>query len=213
MTEPNYQRATEKAEEAVSRFGACSSPDDLLQILSMLPNVSVFALSVDSVPGREAWDAFSCVRQHGSGFQYIVVYNRALPPLTLASVLARELGHVILEHDGSDSESVWMAEAVCFSRRFLSFQASVPSVVVYFRPELQTLSMSFKSMQTFHTIDSLKRSVAFEQTRRSRFVGNKKTFSPCDVEICCLDEEDVFGGWKNYSSVVVAGRTVGYCGE
>lgn len=211
MIEPNYQRSAEKAAEASARFGACSSPCDLLQIFSMLPNVSVVSISVDSVPGREAWDAFSCVRPHDGGFQYIVIYNRLLSPSVLAFALARELGHVILEHDGLAPERVWMEEAVCFARNLLS--SSVPAVVVYFRPEHQILTMSFKSMQTFDSLDALKRSVAYEQTRRSRFVGRNAVYLPCDVEIRCLDEEDVFGGWKNYSSVVVVGRTVGYCGE
>ena len=68
-------------------------------------------------------------------------------------------------------------------------------------------------MQTFDRIDDLKQSVADELTRTSRFIGKTDAvYSASDIEIRRLKEKDIHGGWKEYSSVVLAGRPLGYCG-
>ena len=141
------------------------------------------------------------------------MYNSSLPDFLLRRTLARELGHVVLEHDGTGPEDVWMEEARCFAYHLLSGCTAFRVVTIFYRPHRQTISGSFKSMQTFDSIDALKQSVADEQTRISRFIGKETVFTPADVEIRALNEKDIFGGWKNYSSVVLAGRSVGYCGE
>lgn len=85
--------------------------------------------------------------------------------------------------------------------------------MILYRPYNIIISASFKAMQIFSSIDDLKQFIADEQTRISRFVGRSVVYSPADIEIQSLDRKDVFAGWKNYSSVSVAGRPVGYCGE
>ena len=51
--------------------------------------------------------------------KYIVAYNQRLPFYMLQSGLSRELGHIILGHDGSRTEEVRSAEAYCFAHHLL----------------------------------------------------------------------------------------------
>ena len=53
--------------------------------------------------------------------KYCIGYNQRLPFYMLQRGLARELGHIILGHDGKKlPEDVRMAEAYCFAHHFLS---------------------------------------------------------------------------------------------
>ena len=203
MILPDYDHAVLKAQETAARY---SSADPLV-VLRRLPRVLLLSvgLPVDQ-------DAFTCVQRRKDKLCYIVYYNPSLPAFQLRAVLARQLAHVVLQHDGSVSEAVWSEEANCFAYHFLCYRPPVRTVVLY-RPVHKTLSVSFKMMQTFDSIDELRQSIADDQTRYNRFVGKNVSVSPSDVEIRSLPEKDIFGGWKNYSSVVVAGRPVGFCGE
>ena len=207
--QPDYKRAAVAASDTLARFGSGSSVADLLRIFQRFPNVAVFPFSLSPVSDAETWESSTFVRDH----KYIVMYNDSLPDYLLRRTLARELGHVVLSHDGTGPEDVWMEEASSFAYHLLSGCTAFRVVTIFYRPHRQTISGSFKSMQTFDSIDELKRSVADEQTRISRFIGKETVFTPADVEIRSLNEKDIFGGWKNYSSVVLAGRSVGYCGE
>jgi len=208
---PDYKKAAARAAETSASFGSCSSPDDVLRILKSFPFVFVAALDVNPLSEKEVWDAFTLVREKNGVLQYIVTYNNRLPSFLLLRVLARELGHVILCHNGTAPEEIWMEEADCFSYHLIC--SAVRAVTVFFRPERRTVSSSFKEMTVFNSMYDLKKAVAEEQTRYFRFIGKKQSFQPADVEIRSLGKKDVFAGWKNYSTVVVAGRPVGYCGE
>ena len=208
---PDYKKAAAKAAQTSASFGSCVSPDDVLRILKSFPSVFVAALDVNPLSEKEVWGAFTLVREKNGVLQYIVTYNKRLPSFLLLRVLARELGHVVLRHDGTAPEEIWMEEADCFSYHLVC--SAVRTVTVYFRPERKSASSSFKDMIVFDSMDALKRAVADEQTRYCRFIGKKDVFHPADVEIRALDEKDALAGWKNYSSVIVAGRPVGYCGE
>ena len=208
MIIPDYDAAARKAEETYTRYSVGPFPADPLQILRRLPRVLL--ISCDAPVDQ---DAFTCVQRRNGHLCYIIYYNPDLPHYALRSALARQLAHVILQHDGTVPESVWTEEANCFAYHFLCYRPPV-RVVINFRPVRSTLSSSFKAMQTFDSMDALKAFVAETHTKLQRFIGKADAlFHPSDVEILSLDEKDVYGGWKNYSSVVVAGRPVGYCGE
>lgn len=207
--QPDYKRAAVAASDTLARFGSGTSVADLLRILQRFPNVAVFPFALSPVSDADTWEASTFFRDQ----KYIVMYNGTLPDHLLRRTLARELGHVVLEHDGTGPEDVWMEECSCFAYHLLSGCTAFRVVTIFYRPHRQTVSGSFKSMQTFDSIDALKQAVAEEQTRISRFIGKETVFTPSDVEIRSLKEKDIFGGWKNYSSVVLAGRSVGFCGE
>jgi hypothetical protein len=53
--------------------------------------------------------------------QYVVVYNARLPFEIICRGVARELGHIVLGHDGmTRSADVRRAEAMCFAHHLLS---------------------------------------------------------------------------------------------
>lgn len=199
---PNYENAARKAYDTRTQFGL----SDPLQILSQLSNVLVFTFSFSDMPVDQ--DAFTCV----DGNKFIIFYNGSLSPVRLRAALARELGHVVLQHDGKDPEEIWDEEATCFAYHFLCPPPSV-CVCVKYRPNRATVSMSFKDMQTFDSMLALKEAIAADQTRWSHYGGSNRTYTPDDVEIRNLHEKDIFGNWNNYSAVFVNGRSVGYCGQ
>jgi hypothetical protein len=199
---PNYNNAAAKAYETFTRFGS-SDPQLILRRLS---NVLLITFDASDLPMEQ--DAFTCVDQN----KYIVFYNRSLSPVQLRSVLARELGHVILRHDGKDPEEIWTEEATCFAYHLLCPPPSA-CVEIKYRPDLSSVSMSFKSMRVFSSISALKEAVADEHTRNARFIGRHHTYTPDDVQIRNLHEKDIFGHWNNYSAVVLDGKSVGYCGQ
>lgn len=208
--EPNYKGAAAAASDTCSSH---SSSDPLL-ILKKLRNVLLISYSF--TPGCSVspeQDAVTLVDKVNGRFRYIVMYDQNLPPVRLRFALARELAHVVLQHDGTGPEDVWMEEANCFAYHLLSGCTAFRVITIYYRPERSTPSASFKDLRTFDSIDALKRAVAEEHTRISRFIGRQDVYGPADIEIRNLNQKDIFGGWKNYSSVFVAGRPVGYCGE
>jgi len=211
--EPNYERASSLALDVATRFGFVSSSGDLLRILHELPGVFVVSMDMNPAPGKESWDAFTCVREKAGALQYIIMYNSSLLPFTLRHVLARELGHVVLEHDGLAPEDIWMQESDCFAYHLLAFRPP-RTVTIYFRPDRKSVSASFKEMMIFDSLDTLKQAIADDCTRRSHFIGRGSVvYHPADVEIRVLNEKDIYAGWKNFCSVTVAGRPVGFCGE
>lgn len=210
--EPNYNKAASAAYDVFPLCG--SSASDILRFFDNFPNVFTYALDIDFLPGgTEPWDAFTCVREKGGSRQYIVVYNSRLSPSLLRRSLARELAHVVLGHDGTDPEDIWMEEANCFAYHLICDLPVIRVLDVHFRPDMRTVSASFKAMQTFPSMEALKAAIAEDQTRFSHYVGQNTFYHPSDVEIHPIAEKDIFGHWKNYSSVVVAGRKIGYCGN
>lgn len=199
---PNYENAARKAYDTRTHFGL----SDPLQILRQLSNVLVITFSFSDMPVDQ--DAFTCV----DGNKFIIFYNDSLSPVRLRSVLARELGHVILQHDGKDPEEIWDEEATCYAYHFLCPPPSA-CVEIKFRPKHAMLSWSFKDMRIFSSLHALKEAIADEQTRIAKYIGHHVSYTPDDVEIRNLNQTDIFGHWNNYSSVIVGGKPVGFCGE
>lgn len=194
------------ARAASALFDPSSRPDPL-RVLRSLPNVLLIAFE-SSAGILSGQDSLTLVDRKGNNLHYIVLYNSALPDYQLRRALARELGHVVLRHDGNAPEYIWMEEAECFAFHYLALRP----VVVRFRPLHSSVSWSFKGMLEFSSMDDLKAALAEQHTRFSRFIGRNVSYTADDVQISALDK-DHFAGWKNYSSVVIGNHTVGYCGE
>ena len=67
----------------------------------------------------ENHDAVSSVYVKDGQPHYLVAYNMRLPQYIVHRALAREMGHIILCHDGSRPEDVRNAEALCFAHHLL----------------------------------------------------------------------------------------------
>ena len=128
---PNYDNAAVRASETLIRYGITTSPVDPLPILKKYPNVKVVAFAeaahrvgmeretlIDML-GSESRAAVTTVQQADGETRYIVVYNQRMQFVLLQRALARELGHIVLGHDGSRPVDVRMAEAYCFALHLL----------------------------------------------------------------------------------------------
>lgn len=202
---PDFSAAIIRAMETAMDFG--TSPLDALKrqknVLLMPYDISGEGISL---PTENR--SFTLVNRVGTQLQYIVVYNTKCSDQDLA----RELAHVMLQHDGSSPEAVWSAEADCFARCYLSMPKvkKIISKRVSFRPHHTTL-WSLKSVREFDSIDHMKAEIVAEQNRISRFIGGTGNLTISHVTL--EPSSDPVTGWQNVHSVIVAGRSVGYCGE
>lgn len=124
---PDYEKAAIKATETLIKYGISTAPVDPLVILKKMPGVLVLsyeALSnesgmnqrdVVSICGEKNQDAFTTVIMKDGKPQYLVTYNQMLSVHLFQRALARELGHIVLGHDGSLPEDVRNQEAKCFA--------------------------------------------------------------------------------------------------
>ena len=146
---PDYQKAAVKAAETLIKHGISSSPVSPLPILKNTPGVLVFSYQavsdntdldrrcVISMFGEHNQDAFTTVNMKDGKPQYIVTYNQRISQVLIQRALARELGHIVLGHDGSLPEDVRNEEAKAFANHLLcprplihAFQASGLRVTV-----------------------------------------------------------------------------------
>lgn len=128
---PDYLLAATKATETLIRFGIGSAPISPIPILKKTPGVLVVSyqslsedLSQDrrcmiDTFGEKNQDAFTSVNLKDGKKLYIVTYNQQLSQVFVQRALARELGHIILGHDGSRPEDVRNEEAKCFANHLL----------------------------------------------------------------------------------------------
>ena len=117
--EPNYERAATLALEA---------PIMPLEILKNSPGVLVFTFAEvsndtgidrDEILNRFGENKDAATFQDPKG-RYVVAYNQLLPLYIVQRTAARELGHILLGHDGSRPESVRMAETIFFAQHLLA---------------------------------------------------------------------------------------------
>lgn len=128
---PNLERAATAAAETLIKYSVTSAPVAPLRILKAVPGVIVLSFAELATGmgverrdllaqyGDRAKDAFTLVREVGGRLRYFVGYNLLLPEYLLQRAIARELGHIVLEHDGSRPEDVRMMEAMFFARHLL----------------------------------------------------------------------------------------------
>lgn len=137
---PDYQTAAIKATETLIKFGISSAPVDPLPILKRLPGVIVVSFEtfskesnterkcVMSMLGEKNQDAITVVNIIDDKKQYLVAYNQMLSMNLCYRALARELGHIILGHDGTKPEDVRNEEAKAFAHHLLCPRAMIHSI-------------------------------------------------------------------------------------
>ena len=137
---PDYEHAAMMAADTLIRFGINSAPVDPLPILKQCPGVLVFSYEdlsnivlmerscVMSAYGEHNQDAFTSFSMQNGVPHYIVTYNQRLPFFLAQRALARELGHIVLGHNGSLPEDVRNDEAKCFAHHLLSPRALIHSI-------------------------------------------------------------------------------------
>ena len=127
---PNYDAAATLATETLIRYNVTSTPVDPIKILKTTPGVLV--LSFAEAAGQlgeeresiiasfgDSMDAITSIKEIGGKERYIVAFNQRLPYFMVQRGLARELGHIMMHHDGTRPEDVRMAEAYCFAHHLI----------------------------------------------------------------------------------------------
>ena len=134
---PNFDLAAEKATETLIEYNITAAPVDPLPVLKKYPGIVVvpFAEAASSIGmeretlidmfGDESRAAVTTIQKAEGETRYIVVYNQRMPFVLLQRALARELGHIVLKHDGSRPVDVRMAEAYAFALHFLCPRALI----------------------------------------------------------------------------------------
>ena len=136
----DFQKAATKAAETLINFNIHTLPISPFPILKNLPNVRLIpfaeiAMKVN-MEREDLIDAFgdesraaitTIVHENGETFYY-VAYSQLMPTVLLQRALARELGHIILEHDGSRPVAVRMKEAYCFAHHLLTPRAVIKTL-------------------------------------------------------------------------------------
>lgn len=137
---PNYERAALLAAETLIKHRVSFAPVAPLPILKSMPGVVVLPFSemaemigIDresavSLFGSENQDAVTNLKIVDGDIRYIVTYNQMLPIALIQRALARELGHIVLHHDGSRPLDVRNQEALCFAQHFLCPRALMKGI-------------------------------------------------------------------------------------
>lgn len=137
---PDFETAAIKAAETLIEYKITSAPVDPLPILKKLPGVLVASYAEMSKTvgverknllamfGTYNQDAVTTAHIANEKVRYLVIYNQQLPYYMMQRGLARELGHIILGHDGSRPEDVRNAEALHFAQNLLCPRALIHSV-------------------------------------------------------------------------------------
>lgn len=137
---PDYETAALRAAETLVTYGITAAPVSPLPILKKLPGVFVVTFQTISDDmemnrkcviekfGAHNQDAFTSVNIIDGKPQYLVTYNQLLPSFIAHRALARELGHILLGHDGSRPEDIRQEEARCFANHLLAPRAMIHSI-------------------------------------------------------------------------------------
>ena len=127
---PDLQSAATKALETLLKHGISAAPIVPLPIIKHTEGVfAVPFADLASDVGMERRNLIPLFGENqdaitfhipGALVQYVVAYNQYLPFDMLRRALARELGHIVLGHNGSKLPTkVRMAEAMCFARHLI----------------------------------------------------------------------------------------------
>ena len=128
---PDFDRAATAAAEILIKYGISTAPVDPIPIFKKADgfNVVTFA-EMSKIIGMDRGalissfdvsnhDAISSVYLKNGKKHYLVAYNMRLPHYLVQRALAREMGHLVLGHDGSRPEEVRHEEAMCFAHHLL----------------------------------------------------------------------------------------------
>ena len=137
---PDFDRAATAAAEILIKYGISTAPVDPIPIFKKAEgfNVVTFTemsrlIGVDrhdllSAFDAENHDAVSSAYLKDGHPHYLVAYNMRLPAYLVQRALAREMGHLVLGHDGSRPEEVRNAEAICFAHHLLCPRALIHAI-------------------------------------------------------------------------------------
>ena len=130
---PDYDRAATAAMELLISHNITETPIKPMPILLEYPGVRVMPFTnMASRAGVEREDLIPLFGENQDaatfnlsmdieGVRYVVVYNMRLPFEIIWRAVARELGHIVLGHDGvTRPNEVRRAEAVCFAHHLIS---------------------------------------------------------------------------------------------
>ena len=129
---PDFDRAATAAMKLLIERNVTETPIDSMQLLVNSPTVRV--MSFASMADNSEVDREDLVPQFGlnqdaatfkmygmEDVEYVVVYNMKLPFEDIRRAVARELGHIVLGHDGETRPTeVRKAEALCFAHHLLT---------------------------------------------------------------------------------------------
>lgn len=133
ITKPDFNAAALKATELLIANNVTETPVNPLPMLLKLPGVRVMpfikAAAMAGIERNELVQIFG-TNQDAATFRmnmpglndidYVVVYNMRLPFEIIWRGIARELGHIVLGHDGTKRPAdVRFAEAMCFAHHLL----------------------------------------------------------------------------------------------
>jgi len=136
---PDYDRAATKAAEILIQYKVSTAPVDPLPIIKATKDVvvkSFVEMSENTGLNRnellEAFhnsqDAVTSVHVIDGKKQYLIVYNHLLSDCLRQRALARELGHIVLGHDGTLPYEIRHAEAKCFAHHLLAPRALIHAI-------------------------------------------------------------------------------------
>lgn len=133
ISSPDYVTAASKALQILIDNNITETPINPLPILLNYPGVRVMPftrMAIDAgidrqelVPlfGNQDAATFHLDMPGIDGVKYVVVYNMRLPFEIVWRAVARELGHIVLGHDGrARTVEARMAEASCFAHHLIS---------------------------------------------------------------------------------------------
>ena len=129
---PDFDKAATMAMQTILDNRITETPVDSLSILLRQPGVRV--ISFTKFASQAGIERHELVPMFGGnqdaatfnldmidGVRYVVVYNMRLPFDIVWRGVARELGHIVLGHDGQTRPSdVRLAEAVCFAHHLIA---------------------------------------------------------------------------------------------
>ena len=137
---PDYDLAATKAAEILIKYGISTAPVDPIPIFKHADGFNVVTFTemsrmvgVDrsdllSAFDAENHDAVSSVYMKNGHPHYLVAYNMRLPQYIIQRALAREMGHIVLGHDGTRPQDVRNAEALCFAHHLLCPRALIHAI-------------------------------------------------------------------------------------
>ena len=132
LMQPDFDKAATKAMEILIKNQITETPIYSPSILVNYPHVRVMSFTnmadkseierADLIPKfGENQDAVTFRMTNMDDVDYVVIYNMRLPFEDIRRAIARELGHIVLGHDGQTRPTgVRMAEALCFAHHLLS---------------------------------------------------------------------------------------------
>ena len=137
---PDLKTAAIKATETLIRHQVNTAPVAPLRILKEMPGVLVMSFEsvskevnqdrkcVLSMLGEKNQDAYTVVNLVDGKKHYLVMYNKLLSSNLFQRALARELGHIVLGHDGSKPEDVRNEEAKTFANHLICPRALIHAI-------------------------------------------------------------------------------------